>query len=101
MLLIASFLRKSKTPENHLKASIAYSSTQQWILSGGFLGVFDLRNENLAININYRGGPAFWGIRYLAFSVVDFIILTHLRLYQADQSEALLSEQAEELKLSD
>ena len=38
-LLIASFLRKSETPENHLKASIAYSSTQQWILSDGFLGV--------------------------------------------------------------
>ena len=59
------FLRKSKTPKNHPKASIAYSSTQEWILSGGFLGFSIVRKEKVAIKINYRGGPAFWGVRYL------------------------------------
>ena len=42
-LLIAS----SKSPENNLKASIAYSSTQQWILSGGFLGFSIYVKKNL------------------------------------------------------
>ena len=64
-LLIASFLRKSKTPENHLKASIAYSSTQEWILSSGFLGFSIYVKKNVAIKINYRGRPDFWGIRYV------------------------------------
>ena len=40
-------LRESKTPESHLKASIAYSATQQWILSGGFLGFSIYVKKNL------------------------------------------------------
>ena len=49
------FLRKSKTLENHLKASIAYSSTQQWILSGGFLGFSIYVKKKIVIKmINYR-----------------------------------------------
>src|SRR3977135_4263066 len=47
-LLIASFLRKSKTPVNHLNGSVACSSIQEWILSGGCSGVVDLRKEKLA-----------------------------------------------------
>ena len=33
---MASYSKLYTKIENHLKASIAYSSTQQWILSGGF-----------------------------------------------------------------